>query len=147
MGKGYRSGLEGSIGAYLEKLGVPAEYEPFAIRYVVPAAEHRYTPDWHLLQNGIIIESKGRFTAEDRKKHTLIKEQHPGLDIRFVFQRPNERINKASKTTYALWCDRHGFSYAKKMVPLEWINEPPCPSRIAALEKAGVPAFSAPPHA
>lgn len=135
LAEGYRSGLEEDIGEYLKALGVPVQYEPFKIAYIQPVKARTYTPDF-ALPNGIIIESKGRFLTADRQKHKLIKGQYPDLDIRFVFQRPKERISKTSVTTYAKWAETHGFQWAKLTIPLEWINEPPCPMRIAALEKA-----------
>lgn len=70
----------------------------------------------------LVIETKGRFTATDRKKHLLIKAQHPDLDIRFLFQRSASRLSKKSKTTYADWCRKHGFQFADKVVPDEWLK-------------------------
>ncbi len=90
--------------------------------YIKPATTHSYTPDFKL-PNGIFVETKGRFVMEDRKKHILIKEQLPNLDIRFVFQNSKNKIRKGSKTTYADWCIKHGFKYADKTVPTEWILE------------------------
>lgn len=121
---GYRSGLEEKVGTELEQAGVKAEYEPFRIPYTIPESKHHYTPDY-VLPNGIIIETKGRFMAADRKKHTLIQKQHPGLDIRFVFGNPNAKLRKGSPTTYADWCEKNGFKYAGKSVPTEWVNEKP----------------------
>lgn len=118
-GAGYRSGLEKRIQADLTKRGVGFVYEPGPIKY---HKEHRYTPDIYL-ENGIIIEIKGRFLASDRTKHLLIKQQHPELDLRFVFQQPNNTLTKASKTTYGDWCDKHGFLWADSYVPQEWIDE------------------------
>jgi hypothetical protein len=88
----------------------------------VPATKHKYTPDFKL-SNGIYIETKGRFLLDDRKKHLYIKEQYPDLDIRFVFQNPKTKLYKGSKTTYANWCDKHGFKWAAKTIPLDWIEE------------------------
>lgn len=92
------------------------------IRYEKPARVSRYTPDFKL-PNGIIIETKGRFVVADRQKHVLIKEQHPEKDIRFVFTRSASRISKTSKTTYADWCRKHGFQFADKRIPSEWLRE------------------------
>lgn len=50
-----------------------------------------------MLDNGILIEIKGYFTATDRKKHLLVKEQNPELDIRFVFGNSKNRIHKNLK--------------------------------------------------
>jgi hypothetical protein len=89
------------------------------VAYIIPASEHTYNPDFKL-PNGIIIETKGRFVIADRKKHLLVKQQHPELDIRFVFTNSKNKINKKSKTTYADWCEKNGFKYADKEIPEEW---------------------------
>lgn len=120
--RGYRSGLEDTIQQILESIGVDGEYEKHKIDYTKPATHHKYTPDFRL-PNGIFIETKGRFVTEDRKKHILIKEQHPELDIRFVFQNSKNKIRKGSKTTYADWCVKYGFKFAEKSIPLEWVKE------------------------
>jgi len=119
---GYRSGLEEKVQSDLVKQGVEAEYECFKIPYVVPQSDHYYTPDF-LLPNGIVIETKGRFTIEDRRKHLLLQEQYPELDLRFVFTNSNAKIRKGSKTTLAMWCEKHGFDYADKLVPRNWLSE------------------------
>lgn len=119
--KGYRSGLEETIDNQLKELHIDGEYERHKVSYIRPVTHHEYTPDFRL-PNGIFVETKGRFVLEDRKKHILIKEQHPNLDIRFVFQNSNNRIRKGSKTTYADWCNKHGFLYADKAVPAEWLK-------------------------
>jgi hypothetical protein len=119
---GFKSGLENTINEQLLELGIDSEYEQSEIEYTVPATNHKYTPDFKL-PNGIYIESKGRFLLEDRKKHLYIKEQNPELDIRFVFQNPKTKLYKGSKTTYAQWCDKHGFKWAAKTIPLDWIEE------------------------
>jgi hypothetical protein len=76
-----------------------------------------------VLPNGIIIETKGRFIPSDRVKHLMVKEQHPEYDIRFVFSNPKAKLAKGAKSTYADWCDRHNFLYAKETIPIEWIKE------------------------
>jgi len=75
------------------------------------------------LPNGIIIESKGRFTASDRRKHIAIKKQHPKLDIRFVFYNSRNKLNKGAKTTYQGWCEKNKFLYHDRIVPLDWLKE------------------------
>lgn len=119
---GFRSGLEERIAEKLTKLGVDFKYEEVVIKYIKPASTHKYTPDF-VLPNGIIVETKGRFLQADRMKHLLVKEQNPTMDIRFVFSNSNSRISKASKTTYAAWCEKHGFKYADKTIPQEWLDE------------------------
>ena len=120
--KGHKSGLETKIDEQLKSQGIDGEYEKHEIKYTIPATDHSYKPDFRL-PNGIFIESKGWFLPDDRKKHLLIKKQHPELDIRFVLQSPNGKIYKGSKTTYAEWCDKNEFKWAKKEIPKEWIEE------------------------
>jgi len=118
---GYRSGLEKREQDRLKELGVDYKYESFKIEYEVNE-KRKYTPDF-LLPNGIVIETKGRFTATDRKKHLLVKQQHPEYDIRFVFSNSRQKLNKGAKSTYGDWCEKHGFLYADKQIPQEWIEE------------------------
>jgi hypothetical protein len=121
---GFRSGLEEQVARQLAAAGLDVEYESTKVEYVKPERKAKYTPDFPL-PNGIIVETKGRFLTEDRQKHLLIKQQHPELDIRFVFSNSKARISKASQTTYAMWCDKHGFLFADKLVPAAWLIETP----------------------
>lgn len=122
LAQGFRSGLEGTVAQQLAAAGIPCEYESERIEYIKPERKSKYTPDFPL-PNGIYIETKGRFTTEDRQKHLLIKQQHPHLDIRFVFSNSRARISKASATTYAMWCEKHGFKFADKLIPQAWLKE------------------------
>jgi sugar lactone lactonase YvrE len=118
---GFRSGLEDKVAKQLETCGVKVEYETTKIKYVVPESLHTYTPDFRL-PNGILVETKGRFVVADRKKHLLIKQQYPDLDIRFVFSNSKTKINKGSPTSYADWCIKNGFQYSDKRIPDEWLK-------------------------
>lgn len=118
---GFRSGLEMEIDESLKSRGIDGEYEKHIIKYTKPETHHKYHPDFKL-PNGIFVETKGRFLTADRKKHLLIKAQHPELDIRFLFQNSKTRISKASKTTYADWCVKYGFKFADKEIPAEWLG-------------------------
>jgi len=118
----YRSGLEKRIAEELNLSGVKFKYETLKISYTKPATPHKYTPDF-ILPNGIIIEAKGLFSSADRKKHILVKEQHPDLDIRFVFSNSRKKSYKGSDTLYADWCNRHGFLFADKEIPSDWIGD------------------------
>ena len=120
--RGFRSGLESKVQEQLEAEGVEHEYEKTKVSYSIPESQHKYTPDFFLTKTGIYVEVKGLFELADRKKHLLIKEQHPDLDIRFLFQRSASPIRKGSKTTYADWCNANGFIYADKVIPQEWLH-------------------------
>lgn len=122
--EGFRSGLEELVAQQLEANNIPVKYEDpeSKIKYEKPARNATYTPDFEL-PNGIIVETKGRFVTADRQKHILIKAQHPEKDIRFVFSNSRSRISKTSQTTYAMWCEKHGFLYADKLIPEAWLKE------------------------
>ncbi|QJD54665.1 putative endonuclease [Pseudomonas phage MR2] len=118
----FRSGLEDRNAKHMDKLGVPYDFERFHINYVVPARAAKYNPDF-VLRNGIIIETKGIFETDDRKKHLLIREQYPTLDIRLVFSNSNSKIYKGSPTSYADWCRKHDIQFADKLIPVAWLKE------------------------
>ena len=85
--------MEFEIASDLDSKGIGYEYESTRIPYTEPEKKRTYTPDF-VLPNGIIIEAKGRWDVADRRKHKLIKEQHPELDIRLVFSNPKAKIRK-----------------------------------------------------
>ena len=118
---GYKSGLEDIVANQIASKGLVVNYEVEKIKYVIPASNHTYTPDF-LLPNGIFIETKGRFLPEDRKKQLLVRAQHPDRDIRFVFSSSRTKVTKGSKTSYADWCIKNGFLYADKLIPNEWFK-------------------------
>ena len=118
----FRSGLEEKIAKQLDEAGVPYEFEKLVLVYEVPKTQHKYTPDFHLLNSGIILETKGYFEPKDRKKHIHVRLSNPDRDIRFIFQRANTRISKASPTTYGMWATKNGFLWADKEVPKEWLH-------------------------
>jgi len=118
---GYRSGLEHAISIYLTELKCEYGYESLKIEWE-DLTYRTYTPDF-ILNNGIIIETKGRFLASDRKKHVAIKKQHPDLDIRFVFTNSKNKLQKGAKSSYGQWCDKHGFRYYDRIIPEDWLKE------------------------
>jgi len=118
---GFRSGTEMEVSQNLKDRKIKFEYETLKIEYEVPPRKAKYTPDF-ILDNGIILEVKGRFFAADRKKMLLVKMQNPKLDIRFLFTNSKMKITKSSKTTYGDWCDKNGFQYADTTVPNSWVR-------------------------
>lgn len=119
---GYRSNFEWEIAKRLQIQKVKFEYEVLKIKYTPPVKELTYTPDF-VLPNGIIIEAKGLWPVQERMKIKMVIQQHPELDIRMVFQNPNLKIKKGSKTTYGKWCDQNNIKWAVKYIPAEWISE------------------------
>ena len=114
----FRSGLEERVADLLCELGVKYEYESTKIPYVI---QHTYTPDF-ILPSGVMLECKGYWDADDRRKIKAVKTLNPELDLRMVFQAPFNTISKKSKTTYAKYCERLNIpwtSYAN--IPIEWL--------------------------
>ena len=74
------------------------------------------------------IEVKGYFRQDAQRKMRNVKEQHPDLDIRFLFQKNNSTLQGAkrrkdgSKMTCAQWAERYGFEYAEGVIPDEWLR-------------------------
>ena len=114
----FRSGLEKQVADLLSELGVSYEYESKKISYVI---QHHYTPDF-ILPNHVVLECKGYWDAQDRRKIKTIKKDNPDIDLRMVFQAPFNTISKKSKTTYAQWCDNLGIPWTSfTNIPLDWL--------------------------
>lgn len=115
----FRSGLEEQIADLFVELGVDYEYESTKIPYQIA---HNYTPDF-LLPSGIFLEAKGYFDADDRRKIKAVKEQHPEIDLRIIFQAPYNTISKKSRTTYAQWCEKLNIPWTSfTNIPLDWLT-------------------------
>lgn len=124
-----RSGLEARVREDLDARGIKYEYETLELPYVKKYCPHcgeiiqkgTYIPDFII--GKLIVEVKGRFTAQDRKKHVSVHELHPDKDIRILFQR-DQKLGKGSRTTYSEWCDKKGIIYAfGETIPESWIEE------------------------
>jgi hypothetical protein len=109
----HRNKFEDAISGELAASGVTFQYEGYQVPYIL--AGH-YTPDFTVsTSNGkIIIETKGLFRPEDKRKLIAVKKCNPKLDIRLLFY-----ANVKSNTK---WCKKHGFKYAIKHVPKEWLH-------------------------
>ena len=117
----YRSGLEKEVAADLRKAQKKVRYEVLKVEWE-DLRYRTYTPDF-VLDNGIIIETKGIFDSEDRRKHREIQRQHPELDIRFVFSNAKAKLYKGAKSRYFDWCEQHKFQWANRIIPEEWLKE------------------------
>lgn len=115
--------FEARVVADLTDRGITYEYESTKLPYTVL---RNYIPD--LKVGDMFIEVKGYFRQDAQRKMRNVKQQHPDKDIRFLFQRLDSPVQGAkkrkdgSKMTCAEWAERHGFLYAEKEIPDEWIN-------------------------
>ena len=102
----YKSGFESRFQEACVKEGWSLPYEQDRIRYTIPAKQHIYTPDFTVTKD-VYIETKGIWSATDRKKALFIKEQFPHVKILYVLYR-DQRLFKSSSTTYLEWAQKQG---------------------------------------
>lgn len=109
-----RNKFEDSVERQLRRAKVGYKYESKKIPYYWVG---HYTPDFDVkTQTGssFIIECKGYFRADDKRKLVAVKRNNPTLDIRLVFYRYSKSSIK--------WCEKHRFPYAIQKIPKEWMK-------------------------
>ena len=105
-----RSKLETKVVSILNDFDCIWDYEITKIPYIVPQSDHKYTVDF-TLNNGVFIEAKGYLSDhQERYKYILIKQQHPTLDLRFIFDNPNKLVG-GTKQTHGAWATKYGFKW------------------------------------
>lgn len=114
----YRSKFESSVATDLRQRKIKFHYEPCIVSYQL---ECHYTPDI-LLPNGVYIECKGLFDAQDRRKILAVIKCNPDLDLRLLFQNAKVKITKKSKTTYGAWATKHDITWAEGRIPQSWLE-------------------------
>ncbi len=130
-----RSKFEQKIAEYLDNEGVEYEYEQYKFEYDEPLRRNRascancgstdllrtgwYTPDFFVPTTQIHIETKGRFTAADRRKMLAVRDAHPDETFVMLFMRDN-KIHKRSTTYYSDWCMEHDYDFAIGQPKREW---------------------------
>jgi len=117
----FRSDYELQVAKKLAELGIKFEYEAHKLVYYPKPKV--YVPDFYLPDSDIYIEAKGFFSSADRQKMLLVIKDNPMLDIRMLFLRASNKLNRNSKTTYGSWCDRHKIQWADGQIPLEWLEK------------------------
>jgi predicted nuclease of restriction endonuclease-like RecB superfamily len=113
----YRSKFEKQVA---DVLGNNASYESETITYIIPERTSKYIPDFKT-KAGVYIEAKGKWTSDDRKKHLLLKQQHPDKRIVLIFMNSKVKLNKRSKTSYGDWASKNNLEWYdfKSGIPLE----------------------------
>jgi hypothetical protein len=115
---GFRSGFEGQVAKQLTANGNQWTYESQSFDLLIPRS---YTPDF-FLDNGVVLEVKGYFDAEDRRLIKLFREQHPDVDLRMVLQKPHQKLTKTGRMTYAGWCERYSVPWCEgALIPKSWL--------------------------
>lgn len=120
-----RSKLELKFEEIIKEFDVAYDYEVTKIPYTIPESNHNYTVDWTFI-NGLLVETKGYLSDhKERYKYVLLKQQHPDLDLRFVFDNPN-KLCGGTKQTHGAWATKYGFKWCSikdKDQILLWIKE------------------------
>lgn len=119
---GMKSMGEVKCAADLEQRKIPYSYETTTVQYQYNP--QKYTPDFDLYAGDkkIHIEYKGKMDYETRKKLLAIRNCNPDMEICLVFEKPNNKIRKGSKTTYAKWAESKGFKWSEHTVKKEWLK-------------------------
>lgn len=143
-----RSSFEEKLKAQLEAEKVKYSYENTRLKYTIPEKEMGYYPDFIIggdsekklltfeeIKDKILIEAKGHFDRDTRNKMLWVKKTNPNIDIRIVFESDNylskltplqrkkkKNGEKFKKQKYSDWCLKHGFPYAIKTIPKEWLK-------------------------
>lgn len=107
----FKSKLEERVWALLKPKFPAVKYEPDKFKYVQPAIDRTYTPDFKTGRKKLYLEAKGKLDLETRKKMLWFKECNPDIRIIFLFQNSDNKITKRSKTTYAMWAEENGFEW------------------------------------
>lgn len=114
----------------LNNLKIKWEYEPESFLWNPPA--QKYTPDFKIYRaNGkpLYVEYKGYLRPMDKVKMVQMKKQRPDVDIRFVFQKADKPMagsrprKDGTRLTHAEWAEKHGYLWAERFIPKEWLLE------------------------
>lgn len=107
----FKSKLEEKVWKILEKEFPSVKYEPEKYKYVQPAQDRTYTPDFKTGRRKVYLEAKGKLDLETRKKMVWFRDSNPDVRIIFLFQNADNKLTKRSKTTYAEWAEANGFEW------------------------------------
>jgi len=116
----FKSKLEEKVWAVLKKNFPSAKYEPNKFKFIQPEIERTYIPDFKTGRSNIFLEAKGKLDLETRKKMIWFRDSNPTIRIIFLFQNPDNKITKRSKTTYAMWATDNGFEWLD--FRKDWLN-------------------------
>lgn len=130
----YRSGFEKRQAERLKKNNINFEYETIQFPWKEPInnaecdqcgnkdikKDRLYTPDFWFPKSQIFVETKGRFTAQNRTFMSHIVKYAP-YEVRMVFMNDNW-LSKKKSMSYSRWCELNGINCAIGAIPLEWVE-------------------------
>ncbi len=90
------SGLEQKYAEYLNRENIKWK-SPDPLKYELEDGEHRYYPDFYLIDGDKFIETKGYMWEPDKKKMKAVQDQHDEKDIEILWKEDvNRLVNKHS---------------------------------------------------
>jgi Phage endonuclease I len=107
----FKSKLEIEVWKKLKTEFPNVKYEPDRIKFIQPALNRTYTPDFKTGRRKLYLEAKGKLDLDTRKKMIWFKECNPDVRIIFLFQNADAKITKRSKKTYGMWAEENGFEW------------------------------------
>lgn len=127
--KPYRNRFEQKTAEFLESKKESFVYEKTKFPYIV---EGVYLVDFTIIKKNnqvMHIETKGNglsFDGHVRRKMIGVKKAHPNLDLRILFYSDGKCGPKRKDGTFMRqsdWATKHGFPFAIKEIPEDWLNE------------------------
>lgn len=116
----FKSKFEESVWKNLKSHFPSIKYEPEKYKYVQPAQDRTYTPDFRTGRRKVYLEAKGKLDLDTRKKMIWFRDSNPDIRVIFLFQNADNKLNKRSKTTYSMWAEANGFEWLDYRK--DWIN-------------------------
>lgn len=121
--KKVRSKLEQTVANTLYKFKANYTYENIKITFSAP-----YTTcvDFYVQKKDetyMCIEAKGYFRKGETKKYKYLRLAEPDLDFRFIFEDADKPVRKGAKLNHGQWAEKHGYKWADKEFPKEWLKE------------------------
>ena len=117
-----RSALEEQVELALTGQGLSPSYESERFAYVL---HRKYRPDFKIESDHgpIHIEVKGWWPSNERSKLLAVFINNPTIRLFVALQRPQQKISKQSKTSYAMWCDRHFIPWSPIPISPDYMNK------------------------
>jgi len=108
---GYRSIGEVRFKALCNIHKLKLSYEIKTVSY--QHKPQKYTADFTFVRpkREIHLEYKGKLDTITRKKLLSVKRCNPDMELRLVFEKPNNFLYKGAKTRYWQWAEKNNFKW------------------------------------
>lgn len=114
---GMKSMGEVYCAADMDKRRIKWKYEEEELDYTISST---YNPDF-TLNNGTLIEYKGKMTDTTRKKLVAVKKNNPNKKLCIVFERANNKLSsRPNSWRYWEWAERNDFPWSEGVIKKEW---------------------------